>query len=120
MRKKGGVLSGGEVGPEEERLHINCSENNIREKNQSGSMAPLGVFSMSLCTNGMVPENPLGQKDPCNLTWIKDEQAGGALGDAFYTNQLCVQSGHESALKGQMDHQSKKKAKKPKPKLTVE
>lgn len=72
-------------------------------------MAPLGVFSMSLCTNGMVPENPLGQKDPCNLTWIKDEQAGGALGDAFCTNQLCVQSGHESALKGQMDHQSKKK-----------
>lgn len=41
-------------------------------------MAPLGVFSMSPSTNGMVPETPLGQKDPCNPTWIKDEQAGGA------------------------------------------
>lgn len=62
-------------------------------------MAPLDVFSVSLCANGMVPETPLGQKDPCNLTWIKDEQAGGAPGEAVCTNQLCVQSGHESALK---------------------
>lgn len=57
------------MGEEEERLNISCSENSIRgEKNQSASMAPLGVFSMSPSTNGMVPETPLGQKDPCNLT----------------------------------------------------
>lgn len=57
------------MGEEEERLNISCSENSIRGgKNQSASMAPLGVFSMSPGTNGMVPETPLGQKDPCNLT----------------------------------------------------
>lgn len=54
---------GEEMGPEEERLDIRRGENSIR-KNQCDSMTPLGVFSVSLCTDGMVPETPLGQKAP--------------------------------------------------------
>lgn len=53
------------MGPEEERLDIRPGENSVR-KNQCDSMTPLGVFSVSLCADGMVPETPLGQKDPCN------------------------------------------------------
>lgn len=50
-------------GPEEERLDIRRGEKSVR-KNQCDSMTPLGVFSVSLCADGMVPETPLGQKPP--------------------------------------------------------
>lgn len=54
-----------EMGPKEGRLDVRPSENSIR-KNQCDSIAPLGVFSVSLCAVGMVPETPLGQKDLWN------------------------------------------------------
>lgn len=63
--EQGGEREREEMGPEEERLNIRTSENSVR-KNQCDSMTPLGVFSVSLCADGMVPETPLGQKDPCN------------------------------------------------------
>lgn len=63
--EQGGEREGEEMGPEEERLDIRPGENSVR-KNQCYSMTPLGVFSVSLCADGMVPETPLGQKDPCN------------------------------------------------------
>lgn len=58
--KRGG--EGEEMEPEEERLDIKHGENSIR-KNQCDSMTPLGMFSLP-CTDGMVPETPLGQKAP--------------------------------------------------------
>lgn len=57
---------GEEMGPEEERLDIRRGGENSVRKNQCDSMTPLGVFSVSLCADGMVPETPLGQKGPCN------------------------------------------------------
>lgn len=50
---------------QKKRLDVRRGENSIR-KNQCDSIAPLGVFSVSLCAVGMVPETPLGQKDLWN------------------------------------------------------
>lgn len=65
--EQGGEREREEIGPEEGRLDIRRGENSVR-KNQCDSVTPLGVFSVSLCADGMVPETPLGQKDPCNTT----------------------------------------------------
>lgn len=70
-------------------------------------MVPLGVFLVSLCTDGMVPETPLGQKDPCNPTWIKDERAGvhWVMRSALIN---FVSSLEMSLLWKDIDHQSKR------------
>lgn len=86
--------------PEEERLSIRRGENSIR-KNQCDSMTPLGVFAVSLHADGWMPKTPLGQKDPCNAAWIKDEGAGPTM--IFYPLIHFMSSGHGLCLTGQTE-----------------